>query len=318
MVPSPFRPAAGRPPRALRLVLLALLAGAVAGSSVGCSSARPELPKRPQDRSVMRERGKAMIDSVVTAHGGMANWNKVVEMTFRGTDEWKPPLDKSLNPWPVDRASGQNSFRVHQGLGRIAIVTDRGTLTYGVGKYGPWALLRGEPTPEPNDQRSASYLVAWHNFLAGLPFRFAESGAVAHYLGRTHRLYQNTSQEFDETLVTYPPESEVWPDDWFVLRTDPISHEMRTLTYTTTHRAPKFFETTCEFSDFVTVDGLRIPTKRVCTVTSPIDQELHTWKLADVRFNQISPDSYFERRGAGPDSTQVAGAAADSARAPRR
>ena len=140
--------------------------------------------------------------------GKTSDWNKVVEMTFRGKDEWKTPMDRVLNPWPVESVAGENRFRVHEGLGRIQFVTDRGTLTYGIGKTGPWALLRGEISPDVKDERNASYVVAWNNFLAGVPFRFKEYGAVAHYLGRAHRVYQNQSVEFDEVLVTYPPEGE--------------------------------------------------------------------------------------------------------------
>ena len=308
MVPTRYSAA-----RLSRLVLLAAASAVV----FGCSSARPTLPFKPQDRAVMRQKGAAMIDSLVAAHGGMDAWNKVVEMTFRGTDDWKEPLDRMLNPWPVERAAGQNSFRVHEGLGRIAIVTDRGTLTYGVGKTGPWALLRGEVSPDARDERSASYLVPWHSFLAGLPWRFKESGAVAHYLGRAHRRYQSTVQEFDEVLVTYPPESEIWPDDWFVVRMDPNTHEMRSVTYTTANRSNKVWETTCEFSDFTTIEGLKIPTKRTCYVSSPFDRELHTWTLADLRFNQLSPDGYFERQTAtqplpAPGDSAAMAAAAES------
>jgi len=102
---------------------------------------------------------------------------------------------------------------------------------------------------------------------------------------------------------------------------DPITHEMRTLTYTTTNRASSVFETTCEFSNFVTVEGLKIPTKRVCTVSSPFDNELHTWVLEELRFNQVSPDSYFERQSAGQaapaaDSLGAASAMGDSAAKP--
>ncbi len=304
MVPtSPPVPAAQRAP--LRLVPALLVLAAFAS---GCSSARPDLPRRPQDRHVMREQGAALIDSLVQAHGGMENWNKVVEMTFRGTDEWKKPYDRLLDPWPVDRASGQNSYRVHEGVGRVAIVTDDGTLTYGLGRTGPWALLRGEPSPNARDERDAAYVVSWHSFLSGLPFRFKESGAVAHYLGRAHRKYRNAAQEFDEVLVTYPPEGDVLPEDWFVVRIDPNTHLMRTVTYTTVGKAGKFFETTCEFADEVDLEGLKIPTRRTCYLSSPVEADLHTWTLADLRFNQVSPETYFERTtatlapGAAPDS----------------
>lgn len=300
----------GFTPRTLRLVLLALALGATLPAMSGCSSAKPGLPSKPQDRAVMRQRGAALIDSLVMAHGGMERWNQVVEMTFRGTDDWKPPVDKLLNPWPVERAAGENRFRVHDGLGRIQIVTDRGTLTYGIGKAGPWALLRGEPSPEASDERTASYVVAWHNYLAGIPFRFKEYGAVAHYLGRVHRVYQNRLVEFDEVLVTYPPEGDVWPDDWFVVRIDPASHELRTMTYTTKNRSSAIFESTTEFSKNVTVEGLKIPTLRVSMVTSPIERELHTWELVDVRFNQLSPDGYFERKSAAGGA--LSGAALDT------
>jgi hypothetical protein len=257
----------------------------------------------------MRERGAVMIDSLVAAHGGMEAWNAVREMTFRGTDEWTGVMAKVLNPWPVERAAGENRFRVHDGLGRVAIVTDDGTLTYGMGRTGPWALLRGTPSPRPQDEMSARYIVGWHSFLAGVPFRFKESGAVAHYLGRAHRKYRNSLQEFDEVLVTYPPEGEVWPDDWFIVRMDANTHEMRTLTYVTSARSQRLFETTCEFSDFVVIDGLKIPTTRTCMVSAPVEAALHTWTMADLRFNQVSPDETFERRGGGAP----AGTALDSA-----
>lgn len=286
------------------LVVLALLAG-------GCSSARPDLPRRPQDRHVMRLKGAALIDTLVAAHGGMASWAKVKEVTFTGTDEWTEPFGKVLNPWPTERATGQNSMRVHEGLGRIEIVTDRGTIAYGYGLLGPWALLRGVPSPEPRDERDAAYLVPWHNFLIGVPFRFKESGAVAHYLGRAHRKYRNTAQEFDEVLVTYPPEGDLYPSDWFVVRIDPITHLMRTMTYTTSGKGGKPFETTCEFADYVDLEGIKIPTKRFCTLTSPLESDLHTWTITDLRFNQVSPESYFERNTAGLPGAP-AGAAADT------
>ena len=155
--------------------------------------------------------------------------------------------------------------------------------------------------------------MAWHGFLAGVPFRFKESGAVAHYLGRAHRKYQNSLQEFDEVLVTYPPEGEVWPDDWFIVRMDANTHEMRTLTYVTSARSQRLFETTCEFGDYVTVEGMKIPTTRTCFVSSPIEASLHTWKMADLRFNQVSPDDMFERKGAG-----MTPARRSTARPPRR
>jgi hypothetical protein len=268
----------------------------------------------------MRVQGTAMIDSLVAAHGGMQNWGKVVELSFRGTDEWTGQASKTLNPWPVERASGQNIFRVHENRGRIAIVTDRGTLVYGVGKTGPWALLRGEPSPDPKDERTASYVVAWQGFMAGLPFRFKESGAVAHYLGRAHREYKGASQEFDEVLVTYPPEGDVWPEDWFVVRMDPLTHEMRTVTYTTTNRAWKGFETTCEFDGWTTIDGLKLPLKRTCRMSSPMGSDLHTWTLADVRFTPPSPDDLFERKSAAavamPADTSAAAASSTATAAP--
>lgn len=300
----------------IRPLVLLLVATALAG----CSSAKPELPQSPQARALMRNQGAALIDSLVAAHGGMEAWSKVTEMTFRGTDEWQGPLAKVLNPWPVERAAGQNSYRVHEGLGRISIATDRGTLTYGIGRTGPWALLRGEPSPDPKDERAASYLVAWHGFLAGVPWRFKESGAVAHYLGQAHRRYKNASQLFDEVLVTYPPEGDLWPDDWFVVRMDPITHEMKSLTYTTSNRASKTFETTCEFDNVVDIEGLKIPTRRTCYVSSPFDRELHVWDLAEVHFNELSPDASFERKGmalpaaATPTTPSAPAAPADTAK----
>jgi hypothetical protein len=301
MVPESPRPSSSR--RAAVAAVLAATALVVSG----CSSARSELPRSPQERHAMRQQGAAMIDSLVAAHGGMEAWNAVREMAFRSTDEWSGPWARMLNPWPTERAAGEMRFRVHDGWGRAAVVVDEGTLTYGVGPTGPWALLRGAPSPRAQDVQSAGYLVPWHSFMAGWPFRFKESGAVAHYLGRAHRKYANASQEFDEVLVSYPPEGDVWPDDWFVVRMDPNTHEMRTVTYTTSGRSQRFFETTCEFSDYVTLEGIRIPTRRTFFLSSPVEEPLHTWTLADLRINQLSPDEYFERRSGAAQPAPSAG-----------
>ena len=302
-----------RPPLAcaFRRAAVATALVALASAAGGCSSARPELPRSPQQRHTMREQGTAMIDSLVAAHGGMEAWNAAREVAFRSTDEWSGPWAKVLNPWPIERAAGEMRFRVHENLGRAAIVVDEGTLTYGIGRTGPWALLRGAPSPRQNDAPNASYVVAWYGFMAGWPFRFKESGAVAHYLGRAHRKYANAAQEFDEVLVTYPPEGDVWPDDWFVVRMDPNTHEMRTVTFVTSNRTQRFFETTCEFSGWVEIEGLKIPTTRRFFVSSPVEEALHTWTLADLRINQMSPDEYFERRAGGAEPPP-AGAPLDS------
>src|SRR5439155_24885010 len=129
---------------------------------------------------------------------------------------------------------------------------------------------------------------------------------------------------FAEVLGTFPAEGNVWPDDWFVVRMDPTTHELRTITFTTNNRSNRMFETTCEFSNDVELDGLKIPTHRVFWVTSPFDQELHTWDLADLRFNQLSEDAFFERKGttlpaastppASAAPTAPAAPAADSAK----
>ena len=296
MVPRPSAPSRRFAARAL---VLGVLAAAIAAG--GCSSARPELPRSPQQRHAMRQQGAAMVDSLVAAHGGMEAWNNAREIAFRSTDEWRGPWAKVMNPWPVERAAGEMRYRVHDGLGRAAIVVDEGTLTYGIGRTGPWALLRGTPSPRPNDQANASYVVAWYGFMAGWPWRFKESGAVAHYLGRAHRKYANASQEFDEVLVTYPPEGDVWPDDWFVVRMDPATHEMRTVTFVTSNRSQKLLETTCEFSNWVTIEGMKVATTRRFFLSQPAEDPLHVWTLADLRVNQLSPDDYFERRGGGTE-----------------
>ena len=90
MVPTRSRPQGGTVPRVLRLSMLAVLACVVAS----CTSARSPLPSKPQARDLKSRQGAAMIDSLGAAHGGMENRNKVVELTFRGKDEWQAPMDR--------------------------------------------------------------------------------------------------------------------------------------------------------------------------------------------------------------------------------
>ena len=68
-------------------------------------------------------------------------------------------------------------------------------------------------------------------------------------------------------------------------------------TAVTSNRSQRLLETTCEFSNWVTIEGLKIATTRRFFVSSPVEDPLHVWTLADLRVNQLSPEEYFERRG---------------------
>ncbi len=276
---------------------LVLVAALVAG---GCESARQPVSKSPRTRQAMRTQGLALVERACAAHGGLERWKSVNDVTFQFDDTWSGPAARVVRPWPVSEAKGMFVMLPHQGLGRLQIATKDGTITYGMGKDGPWALRGMRPSQTDEDLATARASIPAYVFAFEFPFSFLTDDAVIHYMGLKPA---PPGGPVYEVLVTYPWYTGERARDWFVARFDTATLRLRSVTYTRSQWGPSAFEYTDDVSGYALVDSLWVPTRHSVRMTWPFRPHVHDWTVAGVRFNQGLDETAFQ----GPAPLGAAG-----------
>lgn len=283
-------PAPGR--SVLAGMALLLLAG---GLAAGCQSAREPVPRSPQARHVVRQEGRALVERACGAHGGLERWKKVHDATFAFDDTWSGPVARVVRPWPVPEARGRFAMMPHAGLARLQIATPKGTVTYGLGPQGPWAMRGTRPSQEQDDVSTARTTLPAYMFALQFPFTFLVDDAVLHYMGVRPA---PPAGPVHEVLVTYPWYTGERSRDWYVARFDTTTLRLRSVTYTRSQWGPDMVEYTDDVSGYELVDSLWIPTLHTVRMSWPFRPDLHRWTVRDLRFNQGLDSTAF--LGSGP------------------
>ncbi len=271
------------------LVVLAGLVGA------GCDSARRPVPKSPQAREVVRMEGRALVERACAAHGGVERWKAINDVVFNFDDRWSGAAGRVVRPWPVGEAKGQFQMLLHAGYGRVQIATKTGTITYGVGAEGPWAMRGMRPSQGSEDLTTARTTIPAYLFTFQFPFTFLVDDAVIHYMGLKPA---PPGGPVYEVLITYPWYTGDRARDWYVARFDTASLRLRSVTYTRSMWGPSAFEYTDDVGGYVQVDSLWIPTHHDVRMSWPFRPHLHEWTVSDLRANQGLEEVLF--RGPAP------------------
>ncbi len=271
---------------------LLLLAGFLAA---GCESARQPVPRSPLSRHVVRQEGRALVERSCAAHGGIERWQKTNDATFAFADLWTGPAGRVVRPWPVPEAKGQFQMLMHAGYGRLQIADKKGTITYGFGKDGAWALRGMRASQDGGDLSTARTTLPAYVFAFQFPFTFLVDDAVMHYMGVKPA---PPGGPVYEVLITYPWYTGERARDWYVARFDTTTLRLRSVTYTRSLWGPASFEYTDDVGGYQQVDSLWIPTQHVVRMSWPFRPDLHKWTVSGIRLNQGLDETAF--RGPAP------------------
>ncbi|HKA23496.1 MAG TPA: hypothetical protein VKF80_00810 [Candidatus Eisenbacteria bacterium] len=292
MIATPFPdrrrlPFAPTPWLALAIVALGL-------ASAGCESARRPVPKNPIARDQARREGRALVERACDAAGGLERWRAIKDVSFRLDDHWRGVAARVVRPWPVENVSGPFEALLALPYGRVRITDKNGSVTYGLGASGPWAMRGKLPSSEPGDLATARSTVPVFLFDFEMPFAFLSDDAVQHSMGIRPA---PPGGPVYEVLVTYPWYTGDRSHDWYVARFDTSTMRLRSVTFTASLWGPGMIEYTDDLSGYQEIDSLWIPTRHDVRMSYPFRPEMHDWSVSSVQFNAGLEDTTF--RGPG-------------------
>ncbi len=250
---------------------------------IGCKSEKKEVPtetEAPMEReapllSTEEKKGQDLLEKCLIAHGGLEQWR-----SFEG-------LEYQLND------KGKMVYQITHLRDRRAYLKSK---KYEVGFNGKvaWSL----PNAEQVSGGSAAFYYNLDFYFIGVPFLLKDPGVVVHYAGKV----VVNGQDYESLKVTFGSGVGLTPEDVYYLYLDPKTYMLQILTYSISYfdRENAGVNSAKVYSDYVDVQGLKMPTK----------MENFEWKdgsmgkskdhlrlFKDIRFlTKITDESVFEVR----------------------
>lgn len=240
--------------------------------------------------------GRAWIDRMVTAHGGLSAWkaHRDVEVVF--TDTWPGWLARTAAmPWPQDGQTIVMGMLLGTDDARL---TFRGGpddgLTWGVQQWQTWRQPKGGAAVFEEDGDIRFWVPTMAYFFA-LPFRIGEASTVAYagdttLDGRSHAIVY-------ATWGSAEPQDDI---DQYVLYIDRESHRLSWAHYTV-RDLMLADQGAVRLGDLRTVEGIVVPFEMTMVGSVGGDDVTHVMRLQSVDFGPGHPDSHYrpdpDRRG---------------------
>jgi uncharacterized protein DUF6503 len=120
---------------------------------------------------------QALLDKVITAHGGMQAWQSLHDLTFTLTLI-------ALSPQGEEAAASKSLYYLkQQGKARVESITGKGVKVEGFDGEKPWVTVNGKPEAGEEALRLAQFQsVNWWYWI-GVPFKLKDPGVILTYKG---------------------------------------------------------------------------------------------------------------------------------------
>lgn len=268
-----------------RLAPLAL----IASLTLACTTdLRPERLQHDGVSPEAAAEGRAWLDRMVEAHGGLAAWkaHRDVELVF--TDTWPAWLPRTAAmPW------GQDGQTIVMGM---LLGTDDARLsfrggpddgvTWGVQQWQTWKQEKGG-APVFEEDGDVRFWVPTMAYFFALPFRIGEASVVAYagdtvIDGRPHAIVY-------ATWGSAEPQDEI---DQYVLYIDRETHRLSWANYTV-RDLMLADQGAVRLGDLREVEGIVVPFEMTMVETFGSDSVVHVMKLQSVDFGVGHPDAFY-------------------------
>ncbi len=253
------------------------------GGCAAIADLRPEVMRTAEPTVEAEQQGRAVLDKMVEAHGGMDAWSKFNFMHAKAEDAWFNRFIFAVvvpfqdNPEHVVVSSYTHSFP----HGRLELP--------GGGNSGhTWGLKGNEITlkkpgeaPEVKpikDEKILATLSMNFLFWPGMPFYLASADKVT-YLG-LEEIQDRRYHKVFLSWVRYAPQADI--DQW-VLWIDPDTNLLRYVNFTARLAGPSR-QAVIGLRDFADIQGMKIA-KKYDGLSKLGDEPLHTYSYSKIEFS---------------------------------
>ena len=277
--------------------------GAALALLVGCGTTdlRPDAWANPtgEPAASAQERGRALLEELAQAHGGVDAWKAGTHTQFVVRDRWPNPITRAAAcPWPeagqrirFTILSGQDSIRAEFVDG-----PEKGT-AWGIQQWVTYTVPDGQTSPRFEPDSDIWFWLPTIVYFFEAPFRLREGQNVA-YLG-SEKLGDRTYEKVFVTWGGWQVSGEI---DQYVVWMDAQTRRLAYLEYTVRDFGASM-KGTVAYSKYTDVGGLLAPGD-VRTVDGPGSSEvgLHQMVFTEVDYAADVPRAFVV-----PDPSRSAG-----------
>lgn len=264
----------------IAIVSLALFAGCL-------QSIRPDLVSRANEstRLELETKGRRLLRESAERHG-LERWKSSESISFKMKDVWQGVMGGAFNPWPENPGHVEVHYRLNSFDGRVTFIDGALTGTsWGIQSFKTYEQPPGG-SPVFKNLPDVAFSLPAYQYLLEFPFRALAAPEIV-YAGPE---FINKVQ-YDRVFVSWKNEKQ----DEFMAYIHPETGLIDRLQYTVRAVAP-FIIAAIQYSDFHTIDGLRIPLVMTATDGPGDDPKgyLHEMRLErdSVQLNPV-PEEFF-------------------------
>ncbi|MCA9771531.1 MAG: hypothetical protein KC466_03925 [Myxococcales bacterium] len=254
---------------------------AVAALAAGCSKL-PEPKDLSGEEQALRERGRALVERAVAAHGGLDRWRALGDVAWTMRDTWSG-IGGLVGPgFPVDDPRTRYFFNWSLNKGRMEFLDAPG-VAWGHDSREGWCEEGGRRTYDR--AKDATFLVPTEAYFFALPFKFLDPGVVQYDAGRR----EADGKTWETALITFEAGVGV-VQDRYLAYFDPETGRLGRVTFTVLEQ-PGGAEGLARYTEWQVAGGLVVPKRIDLDAISPISFYLHS-----LSFEAVDLSPAFDRR----------------------
>ncbi|MFQ5709473.1 MAG: DUF6503 family protein [bacterium] len=232
------------------------------------------------------QRGKALVERAVAAHGGWQHWVSLKDVEFRqefiriqgDRRDTSIVFNQMTIPYPV---------KIRQEIVGAPIVQAFDGKSH-------WMLENGVPVKDEAKLTRVRFSTLTTLFIFELPFKLMDEGTNFEYLGEETL---EDGSHLEKVSVTYDPSVGDTPEDWYIFYFDKETGLLKKTAWVITAEGFNNFTEAGKYQGYREIQGIEVPTEihyYPCddrgNKTGPMVAVL---RYSDVKFNQqISPEIF--------------------------
>ncbi|MEN0061262.1 MAG: hypothetical protein AAGA48_03875 [Myxococcota bacterium] len=247
---------------------------------------RPDSIRSLTDETAAAERGRAMLESVAAAHGGVAAWNERTSVTVELEDVWQGLMAKVANPWPTPNAHVRLEQRLHSFDSRATFLGEEEGLVWGITNGQSWQVKDGKTSV--GSHGGTEFMLPTMHYFTEIPYRLLEAPIAVDAGPETI-----DGVTYDRVFVTWEGLEPTSRFDQYVAYIDPKTGRLAK-TFYTVREVARFVSGTMNYQDYVDIDGAWVP-MTMFVAPKPADtleDNLHVVKVKSFTFDSADPKAF--------------------------